>query len=378
VSRPRTLYVIQHREWSGAETSQAPPIAADENALMACPAGSPTEEFAHSLGVPTVDLPFRSLRHSGGFLELIRSVGRGLRSARDMRRVVRETGCDVVYGTSIRPNLIASVGCIGMRTRIVWCVPDLLPPWPLRGPVRLLAWLRASRILTLSGYIADDLVGRSRRLRRLTRVVHPGVDPAAYDPSRADPGDASAAIVGFISPVKRTGMAVDIAELVAERRPGFRLKVIGAAQFRNEDFALERELRARAEADERLGKAVEFAGRTRDVAGELAGVGALLHCRPDEPFGMVMVEAMAQGLPVVAPASGGPLEIVEDGVSGLLYEPEDAGDAASKLLALIEDPERARSMGSAARQRAVERFSAARQVEETRALIQDAFGVDRE
>jgi glycosyltransferase involved in cell wall biosynthesis len=308
-------------------------------------------------------------------MELLRSVGRGFQSARDLRRVVRENpDCDVVYGTSIRPSLIASVGCVGLRTRVVWCVPDLLPPRPLRGAVRTLAWLRASRILCLSDYIAKDLVGRSRRLRRLTSVVHPGVDPEDYDTSHSRPGDPVAAIVGFISPIKRTAMAVDIAELAARRRPGFRLRVIGAAQFRDEDFALERELKARAAAGENLAAAVEFVGRTQDVPGALAGCGALLHCRADEPFGMVMVEAMAQGLPVVAPALGGALEIVDDGVTGLLYAPDDAEDAARCLVSLVEDPERAKRMGEAARERVLERFTAGRQVEETRDLVTEARG----
>jgi glycosyltransferase involved in cell wall biosynthesis len=234
--------------------------------------------------------------------------------------------------------------------------------------------LGARRVLCHSGYIARDIVGRSSRLRRVTRVAHPGVDPRRFAPGEARPGEPLAAIVGFISPVKLTGLAIDIAEIVAARHPGFALRVIGAAQFRDEDFALERELRARVAADETLSAAVEFTGRIRDVPGALAGVGALLHCRPDEPFGMVMAEAMALGLPVVAPASGGALEIVQDGVTGLLYEPGDAQDAARCLLSLISDRETAARMGEAGRSRALDRFAAARLVAETQKLFAEALG----
>ncbi len=62
------LYVIQHRDWSGAEAAQADVIAADPHALVACPEASPTSEFVQGLGARTTDLPFRSLRHSGGSL----------------------------------------------------------------------------------------------------------------------------------------------------------------------------------------------------------------------------------------------------------------------------------------------------------------------
>jgi len=208
----------------------------------------------------------------------------------------------------------------------------------------------------------------------VTRVAHPGVDPRRFDPGGARPGEPLAATVGFISPVKRTDLAIDIAAIVAARHPGFVLRVIGAAQFRDEDFALERELKARVAADETLSAAVEFTGRIVDVPGALAGAGALLHCRPDEPFGMVMAEAMAQGLPVVAPASGGALEIVEDGVTGLLYEPGDAQHAADCLLSLISDREAAAEMGQAGRARVLERFAAARLVAETQKLFAEALG----
>jgi glycosyltransferase involved in cell wall biosynthesis len=373
VAGPRILYVIQHREWSGAETSQAPIIEADPDALVACPAGSPSERFARSLGAATVDLPFRSLRHSGGRRELARSLVRGVRSARDLRSVLRaHPERDVVYATSIRPALLCSLASLGLGRRVVWCVPDLLPPFPLRGPVRLAAWLRASGIVCLSSFIATDLAGRSRKLRRLAKVVHPGVDPARFDPATARPGAPVAAIVGFISPVKRTDLAIDVAERVASRSVGFRLRVVGAAQFRDEAFSMEAELKSRVSSDERLAAAVEFVGRSDDVPGTLAGCGLLLHCRDDEPFGMVMVEAMALGLPVVAPASGGALEIVEDARTGLLYRPGDAEDAARCVLRLIDEPDLARALGAAGRRRVEESFTAASQLAATGGLLSPA------
>ncbi|HEY0518895.1 MAG TPA: glycosyltransferase family 4 protein [Ilumatobacteraceae bacterium] len=81
-----------------------------------------------------------------------------------------------------------------------------------------------------------------------------------------------------------------------------------------------------------------------------------------EPFGIVVIEAMAGGSPVVASAVGGIPEIVEDGVSGLLVAPGDATALGHALAELIGDPQRRAAMGEAARRRA-EDFTAARVVD---------------
>ena len=67
-----------------------------------------------------------------------------------------------------------------------------------------------------------------------------------------------------------------------------------------------------------------------------------------EPFGMVLLEGMLHGLPVVAAGVGGPAEIVQDGYTGLLYPPRDVRALARSLRALVEDPERRQRMGRAA------------------------------
>jgi glycosyltransferase involved in cell wall biosynthesis len=93
------------------------------------------------------------------------------------------------------------------------------------------------------------------------------------------------------------------------------------------------------------------------VPAALRRVAVLLHCRPDEPFGIALVEAMALGLPVVAPRSAGPTEIVEDGVTGFLYPPGQAEPAARCIVRLLSDAELADRMGRAARRAAERRFA---------------------
>jgi glycosyltransferase involved in cell wall biosynthesis len=75
-----------------------------------------------------------------------------------------------------------------------------------------------------------------------------------------------------------------------------------------------------------------------------------------EPFGLVTVEAMGHGLPVIASRRGGLPEIVEDGVTGLLFEPGNAEDLAEKIKYLWENPKICREMGQAGRKKVIREY----------------------
>ena len=89
----------------------------------------------------------------------------------------------------------------------------------------------------------------------------------------------------------------------------------------------------------------------------------------EEAFGVVLIESMACGTPVVASALPGVRGVIEDGVQGLLVQPGDVGALAGALAAVTDDPGRRTAMGPAARARAVERFSHARE----RAVLAETF-----
>jgi glycosyltransferase involved in cell wall biosynthesis len=73
-----------------------------------------------------------------------------------------------------------------------------------------------------------------------------------------------------------------------------------------------------------------------------------------EPFGQVVLEGMAAGLPVIATASGGPLEVITDRVDGLLVAPNDVGAMADAMRRVRASPELREDLGSRGRERAAE------------------------
>jgi glycosyltransferase involved in cell wall biosynthesis len=79
-----------------------------------------------------------------------------------------------------------------------------------------------------------------------------------------------------------------------------------------------------------------------------------VHASDQEPFGIVIIEAMALGKPVIAGNAGGPTEIITDGVNGLLTAYDDAEALTAAILRYLDDQEFAQSAGIAARQRALQ------------------------
>ena len=369
-NRPKILYFIEQRDYSGAELGQLPVMLRDADPLLACAPGATTEELAATHGIPTVAMPQRNIRRSEGVLELARGALRLAGAARDLRRIMRaHPARSIVYCFTVRAALVASLAAVGLRRRLMWHVTDFLPNGALGALIRLVALGTAARIVPHSEALARDFSGGSQRLRSRTRTINSGCQLEASRPDAVEPGLARAVIVGHVSPTKRTDLAVEIAARVGRRHPDFQLVVVGAAQYRDEDFALERRLRDRVAKDPELGRHVVFRGRTTNVVAELAHAGLLLHCRPDEPFGIVMLEAMACGLPVVAPAGGGALEIVEAGETGLLYPPGDADAAAACVARLIDDPAEAARLGANGRRRYEQRFSLEAMVGRTEAVL---------
>ena len=129
-----------------------------------------------------------------------------------------------------------------------------------------------------------------------------------------------------------------------------RATIAGSAMFDEDDYA--QELIRLAEHLGLDGR-VTFAGFVDDVSALLGQCDAVVHASViAEPFGQVVVEGMAAGLPVIASAAGGPLEVITDDVDGLLFPPADVDALRRALQNVAGDPALRLRLGTAARRRA--------------------------
>jgi glycosyltransferase involved in cell wall biosynthesis len=226
----------------------------------------------------------------------------------------------------------------------------------------------AAFVATVSNYNRRIIVGEcGGRFADKVHVIHAGVDTALFAPrrnGRSRNGALRALCVGTLHEVKGQAHLVEACRLLAEQGVEISCRLVGDGPDRG---LLERQV-----AEAGLGDRVLLVGgRTRSqVASELAAADVLVapsvrtRAGKREGIPVALMEAMCNGLPVVASDLSGIPELVEHGVSGLLAPPGDPAALAAALRALSEDRSLGPGLGAAGRSRVLAEFNAERSVGE--------------
>ncbi len=185
----------------------------------------------------------------------------------------------------------------------------------------------------------------------LIPTIHTGVDTSRFvNRRRENGGRPTILFVGRITGDKGAYALLKAAEQLVHVVPDLRLRLVGHI---DDEAELQRHAAALPEGVLELGG---FVGRD-DLPGELARADVFAAPSIYEPGpGLVNLEAMACGLPVVACAGAGAAEVVSDGENGRLVRPGDADELAEVLGALLRDPAERLRLGGRAREDAVDRF----------------------
>jgi len=189
---------------------------------------------------------------------------------------------------------------------------------------------------------------------RSIAVIPNGLDPAVFT-DRLRPGRIRTIVtVANLRPEKSHDTLITAAATLAASYRELRFQIVGDGPRRRE---LETLAVARGVADR-----VEFLGHREDIPSVLAAADAFVLPSRTEAFPNSALEAMAAGLPVVASAVGGLVDLIDHGRTGLLTTPGDADALVSALRYLIDDPARAIAIGRAARAEVRRQYSFDRMV----------------
>lgn len=216
--------------------------------------------------------------------------------------------------------------------------------------------LAAVPVIASSESEAALLTQHASSLAAPLTVITPGVDADLFSPSAAtrDEPNITFCVVGRVQPFKGQDFALEVfAQYLRRTHSNARLIVVGEHTPDAEDFA--QELRARASALN-ISDRVEFLGALdrAQVARVLAESTVTIIPSISETFGLVALESAASGTPVLAPATGGLTESVQDEVSGMLVRSRDAVEWATALAELTEQTAPLSELSTSAREWALD------------------------
>ena len=378
----RVLYLNHAAKASGAEFALWRMLGASDQRrvrpMVLFGEDGPAADFMREIDVETHVLPLtgkvREVRKDTLGAGALLHVGRlGLIGAYAARiaAFARRHRVQVIHTNTIKAHLYGALAGRLARLPVVWHLRDYVNeayfPRAAVKLVRLLARHAPRHIIGVSRSVMDQLQLAGAQGR--TTVVLDGLGDAElrvepnFRPPFGTSKKARIGIVGRLAGWKGQHVFLEAAAKVVAAGHDAAFVVVGAPLFGEEDYeaGLRQQARNLGIADR-----VEFRGFTRDVVGELRKLDVLVHASTTgEPFGQVIIEGMAVGLPVVASRGGGVPEIIAHGENGLLTPMGDATALATALCSLLDDPSAARRLGRAGYEHVRQHFRAstgARQV----------------
>jgi glycosyltransferase involved in cell wall biosynthesis len=353
----RILYVQPNNEVGGSDIALLRTIGELDRTryqpIVVLPNDGPLSEPLRQAGAELHFTAMKQLRTLPSPSYQARYLAAIVPTVRRLRALIDDRGIALVHTNSLYCLYGAWAARLAGRPHL-WHLREIPPAVPILRPLYASMVLRLSDlVVAMTGACVEGLFGAGKVPSKVV-VMADGIDVARWNPGIS--GDRirrelnlspDTPVIGFVArldPWKGVEVFLRAAKRVSERAPQTQFLIIGDSLD--------------------LSERVRFLGwryRLDDIPEVMAALTALCHTpvRP-EPFGLVVIEAMAVACPVVAPNAGGPAETVLDGTTGFLVPIGDFSLFADRLCRLIEDPACRASMAAAARHRAVNEYSSER------------------
>jgi len=236
----------------------------------------------------------------------------------------------------------------------------------------------ASRVITVSNAVAEAVKRRNIFDPEKVVTIHNGLDVGRFqgigssrpDAFRQLKADHLVGVVGNIGGVKGQDIFVRAAAIIARERSDIDFVIVGEDRSRRGE-----NLRAIETLVKELGltERVHLIGWQSDIPSMLPHLDIYVSASRSESFGLAMLEAMAAGVPVVATATGGASEIIEEGVSGLLVPIGDPDALALAVSNLLDDPSLGRRLAENGLEKVKTSFSLNAMVDATERIYREVL-----
>jgi glycosyltransferase involved in cell wall biosynthesis len=343
------------------------------SAAISRESGGVPVEFAE-LGIPLHTLPRLATGSSRGLWGILR-VGIGLaRCQISCALLLWRKRYDLIHANTIFALHFALIPCLLSGTPLVYHEHGLPRVRDHSFWSIAFRWMihRVTHVVAITDAVKDQLLTYGIDPGSVT-TVHNGIDP---EPPIALDDDSS-----WVLPRDRPGLSIiQIANLLDWKGQDVVLESLALLRDRLPDshvvfYGQGKDADFEAKLDEmvatlNLTDRVEFGGYRTDLMERLPHFDCLVVASQAEPFGLVLLEAMRAGVPLIATNAGGVPEIVSDGVNGLLFESGDAEGLASAFERIANEPELVDRLSEEGHRVVREEFSFTRQIEGMQAVFE--------
>lgn len=359
------------------------------NAVVVVPVDGPLVAALRAAGLEVHVIPLVKVsRKTLGLLSLLRLPGDLRDSIRAIDNVLSGRKVEAVYSNTVAV-LAAAVWAYLKGVPHLWHVHEiLLKPTFVRKLFPFLIRLFSDRVVCNSEMTRSWIVGEQKSLDARTVVIWNGQGSRpeknlyavarVAEAVRLANGEVVVALVGRVNKWKGQSVLVDAATILwDEGVRNIRFVFVGGAVLGEDGQTVLSNLLTRMK-DSPACENLVWLDYIDDVwcIWDLCDIAVVPSIEP-EPFGMVAIEAMASGRPVIAAAHGGLTDIVVDGETGFLVQPRSASSLALAIKNLALDPELRREMGRKGQLRQRKVFSLDQQVESTRVCIESLIEARR-
>ena len=363
------LYLNHVSQISGAEQSlrallwQFRRAGMDIEPIIALPGGGPFAEMMRDEAWNVTFAPLRRLHRPQGFLDGMASLVHIFQTAPFIARLGRQTGAQIIHSNSTTSHLVGGLAAEKLRIPAIWHARDLVSLAKLAPSLAA----RAAFVIAISQAVAKKLEEDGVPADKI-RTIYNGLDPDEWYPRDGKSGvqlretlgaDDKTFIFGCagqLVPWKNHVAFIEAAAQIAQdENCGNARFVIMGGDLWGEQQEYVKQLRALVK-QHNLQDRFNFVPHQNDAVDALASLDCVVLASHEEPFGRVLMEAMALEKPVIAYNENGPSEIVTHEKDGLLVDPETENGLAQAMTRVLRDGEMRDVLRLAARQSVIEKF----------------------
>ncbi len=342
MSKQTVLYLNHSAQMSGAEASLRSLLwglrraDAPIDPLVALPGEGPLTSLLRDEGWSVTLAPLRRLERPRGLVDTMASLLHVLQTAPHICRLANGSDAKIIHSNSTTAHIVGGIAGDKTHKPAIWHCRDLVPLGKIAGQLGD----KAAQVVAISNCVADLLEGEGVSRDKI-RVIFNGLDPDEWRPRQRSvvrellaipPDDFVFGVVGQMVPWKNHSAFIEAAAQLMQDPECARARfVVIGGDLWDEQATYIKELRALVKKHELAGR-FNFVPHQSDGADALAALDCLVHPALDEPFGRVVMEAMAMQKPVIAMNSNGPKEIIQHEHDGLLVEPEELASAMKRVL----------------------------------------------